>query len=127
MWSFARMEAHHNLYGRLGLESPYKEDWFKRRNTDHRITTRVDVADFYHIRRDALLAHQTQVDPDEVFWFGLPDDQAAAAYPYEDYIMARSLVDSELPEADLLAGLDDVLALEAAGLALEAGGMKEAG
>jgi len=122
MWSFARMEAHHNLYGRLGLESPYKEDWFKRRNTDHRITTRVDVADFYHIRRDALLAHQTQVDPDEVFWFGLPDDQAAAAYPYEDYIMARSLVDSELPEADLLAGLDDVLALEAAGLALEAVG-----
>ena len=30
LWSMARMLAYHELYGRLGMESPYKEDWFER-------------------------------------------------------------------------------------------------
>jgi mycothiol S-conjugate amidase len=116
MWSYARMEAHHELYGRLGLTSPYSEDWFKRDDNDHRITTRIDVTDHYHIRREALMAHKTQVDPDEVFWFGLPDDQAAAAYPFEDYILARSLVESDIPESDLLSGLHGILNAEPSGV-----------
>ena len=105
MWSRARLVAHHELYGELGLESPYSEEWFTRPNSDHRITTKVDVADYYHIRREALLAHETQVDPEESFWFGLPDDKAAAAYPYDDYILAKSLVGPIEPESDLLAGI----------------------
>ena len=74
---------------------------------DHRITTKVDVGRYYPVRREALLAHATQVDPNEKFWFGLPDEAAAAAYPWEDYILARSLVDSTVPESDLLAGIDE--------------------
>lgn len=105
LWSMARMLAHHELYGRLGLKSPFKEDWFERESQDHRITTRIDVTGFYGARREALLAHETQVDPTESFWFGLPDDEAVAAYPYEDYVLARSLVESNPPESDLLAGV----------------------
>lgn len=104
-WSRARMLAHHERFELLGLESPFDERWFKRESQDHRITTKVDVSDYYWARREALLAHETQVDPNEKFWFGLPDDEAAAAYPYEDYILASALVETSTPESDLLAGL----------------------
>ena len=106
-WSRARLTAHHEMFLQLGLESPYNEDWFKRPSQDDRITTKVDIGAYYGVRRDALLAHATQVDPTERFWFGLPDDAAARAYPWEDYILGRSLVDTDLPESDLLAGLAD--------------------
>ena len=105
MWSRARMVAHHELYGFLGLKSPFDTKWFERPSLDHRITTKIDVTGHYGARREALLAHETQVDPDESFWFGLPDDKAVAAYPFEDYILARSHVDSTIPEDDLLAGI----------------------
>jgi mycothiol S-conjugate amidase len=107
MWSRGRMVAHHELYQQLGLKSPFDEKWFERPSMDHRITTRIDVADSFGARRDALLAHATQVDPNEAFWFGLPDEAAAAAYPWEDYILARSRVASEVPESDLFAGIDN--------------------
>jgi len=105
VWSRARLAAHHQKFQDLELESPYDENWFKRPSLDHRVTTKIDVGRFYGVRRAALLAHATQVDPEEKFWFGLPDDHAAEAYPYEDYILARSLVDSDLPEDDLFAGV----------------------
>ena len=105
-WSRARLEAHHAKFGELGLESPYDDRWFSRPSADHRITTKVDVGPYYHVRREALLAHATQVDPNEKFWFGLPDAAAAEAYPWEDYILARSLVYTSLPEDDLFAGID---------------------
>ena len=34
-----------------------------------------------------------------------PDDVAASVWPWEDYTLARSLVDSETPEDDLFAGI----------------------
>jgi len=106
LWSRARLVAHHAKFEELGLESPYNEDWFKRRSLDHRVTTRVDISAFYGVRRKALLAHATQVDPEEKFWFGLPDDEAAAAYPYDDYILAKSHLPLEVPESDLFTGVD---------------------
>jgi mycothiol S-conjugate amidase len=107
VWSRSRLLAHHGAYSRLGLTSPYDDRWFDRPSLDHRVTTRVDVAAHYHVRREALLAHATQIDPNEAFWFGLPDDAAADAYPYEDYILARSEVPVTVPEDDLLAGIVD--------------------
>ena len=47
-------------------------------NTDDRITTRIDVADFQWARSGALRAHATQVDPAEAWWFGLDDDELNA-------------------------------------------------
>lgn len=96
-WSRARIVAYHEAYGQLGIDSPYDEKWFERPSQDHRITTKIDIRSHFHVRREALLAHATQIDPNEKFWFGLEDDHAADAYPWDDYILARSLV-GEIPE-----------------------------
>ena len=108
LWSKARMLATHEAFGELGLQSPYEQWWFDRPWQDNRITTRIDVAKWYDRRCDALLAHTTQVDPTSPFWFGLPREVAAEAYPWEDYILARSDVPTELPEDDLFAGIRGV-------------------
>ena len=49
--------------------------------------------DYFHVRDDALRAHATQVDPDG-FWFRVPMEIQQAAWPTEDYELARSLVDT---------------------------------
>ena len=102
-WSRARMLAIHEKFLELGLESPFDQKWFDRPDHDDRITTRLDVSEHDDVRRGALLAHETQIDPNSPFWFGLPP--GAVAYRYDDYILARSLVDSDLPEDDLFAGI----------------------
>ena len=108
LWAKARILALHEAFGEQGMESPYQEWWFERPWQDERITTRIEVAKWYDRRCDALLAHATQVDPTEPFWFGLPREVAAEAYPWEDYILARSDVATALPEDDLFAGLRDI-------------------
>ncbi len=106
-WSRARIVATHEKFLELGLESPYDDKWFERPSQDDRITTKIDVSGFADVRRDALLAHATQVDPTSPFWFGLPPEVARTVYPVEDYVLARSLVPvAEGPiEDDLFAGV----------------------
>jgi mycothiol S-conjugate amidase len=106
VWSRARVQATHEKYIEMGLESPYSEEWFDRPSHDHRITTSIDISSTYDVRTDALLAHATQVDPTSPFWFGLPREVARTIHPYEEFILAASRVDSELPETDLFAGID---------------------
>ncbi len=105
VWSRTRIEAMHKKFLELDLKSPYEEWWFKRPSNEDKITTRVEVEKWYDRRCDALLAHKTQVDPASSFWFGLPREVAAKAYPYDDYILAHSLFETELPEEDIFAGL----------------------
>jgi mycothiol S-conjugate amidase len=104
-WSVRRMKAVHEKMLELGMESPFSDDWFNRPSQDDRVTTRVDISPWASVRRLALLAHATQVDPTSKFWFGLPDDVSDSLHTHEDYIRARSLVDADLPEEDLFAGL----------------------
>ena len=104
-WSRARIVATHEKMLELGVESPFDDEWFKRPDQDHRITTRVEVGDHYDARRDGLLAHATQIDPASPFWFGLPPEVARTVHPYDDYVLARSLVDAPVPEDDLFAGI----------------------
>tara|TARA_B100000427_G_scaffold268511_1_gene234508 strand:+ start:235 stop:1104 length:870 start_codon:yes stop_codon:yes gene_type:complete len=92
VWSRARIEGLHKKFLELGLESPYDESWFERRSQDHRITTRIDISDWWEIRGQALRAHATQVDPDSPFWFGLPDEHARTVHPFDDYVLVRSVV-----------------------------------
>jgi mycothiol S-conjugate amidase len=100
------MQAVHEKFLELGMESPFNEDWFKNRpDTDDRTTTSIDVYGFQDARRDALLAHRTQVDPNSRFWFGLPPEVMREIHPYEDYILARSIGEPKLPEDDLFAGI----------------------
>src|SRR5256714_2659612 len=104
-WSRARMVAVHEKFLELGLKSPYDEKWFARPHQDDRITTQVDIADYADVRPQALIAHATQIDPTSPFWFGLPPEVARTVHPYDDYVLARSLVDVETPEDDLFAGV----------------------
>lgn len=105
VWSRKRVQTYHDLMLSLGIESPYSDEWLDRFDQDDRITTRVDVGDWLEVRNRSLLAHATQVDPTEKFWFGLTVEQQAAAYPWDEYILAGSRVGSVLPEDDLFAGL----------------------
>ena len=107
LWSRASLVARHKAFERLGMKSPFKpERWKRRRSMDHFITTRVFVGDHWEQGRRALTAHATQVDPKSPFWFGLPPEVDRDAYPYDDYILARSAVPTRLPEDDLFAGID---------------------
>jgi mycothiol S-conjugate amidase len=105
VWSRRRIEEIHAKMLELGLESPFTPEWFERPSQDDRITTRVPIEAYWQVRKDALLAHATQVDPTSAFWFGLPDHIACTVHPYDDYVRARCLVDSPLPEDDLFAGI----------------------
>jgi len=105
VWSRARIVAMHEKFLELGLESPFDEKWFNRPSQEQNITTTIDVGEYGDVRRNALLAHATQVDPNSPFWFGLPPEIARTVHPYDDYTLARSLVPSETPEDDLFAGV----------------------
>jgi mycothiol S-conjugate amidase len=110
VWSKARlMAAHEAMIAKYG-ESPFDESWLERESQDHRITTKIDVTGYMWARTGALRAHATQVDPDASWWFGLDDDQLTEIYPWEDWILGRSLVGS-IPsgdgERDLFAGVGD--------------------
>jgi len=105
VWSRARILGMHEKFIALGLESPYPPEWIERPSQDENITTAVPIHGFEDVRRDALLAHATQVDPTSPFWFGLPWDVARTIHPYDDWILARTTVPTDLPESDLFAGL----------------------
>ena len=80
-------------------ESPFDQEWLDRPGQDHRITTKVDVTEYMSARTGALRAHATQVDPNAGWWFGLTDDELAEIYPWEDWILARSIC-GPIPEGD---------------------------
>lgn len=105
VWSRQRVLSLHEKMIELGVESPFTKEWFERPSQDHRITTSIDVNGYYHVRRDALLAHATQVDPTSPFWFGLPDEVMETIHPYDEYVLASSRVESVPPETDIFAGL----------------------
>jgi mycothiol S-conjugate amidase len=90
-----------------GLESPYAErlrQWPEDAQHAARITTRIACADYFSVRDRALLAHSTQVDPDGP-WFAIPLEVHKSAWPTEEWELARSLVETSLPEDDLFAGI----------------------
>jgi len=116
----AKYVALHEEMLRRGQDSPYEKifaQWEERARKraelgirQLEITTRIDTADYLEIRDQALLAHATQIDPNSA-WFDCPLDVQRAAWPTEDYHLARSLVDTELPEDDLFAGVRESVTL----------------
>jgi mycothiol S-conjugate amidase len=71
-------------------------------------TTRIDVRDQIGVGRAALLAHRTQI-PADSFFFRVPLEVEQELHPWEEYVLARSLVDPGVGEGeyetDLFAGL----------------------
>ncbi|WP_181874215.1 mycothiol conjugate amidase Mca [Marinitenerispora sediminis] len=106
-FSMERFERITALLDERGLANPYAE-WMERmKERDYpqwEITTRVVCDEYFETRDRALIAHATQIDPNGV-WFAVPMDIQREAWPTEDYHLARSLVDTELPEDDLFAGV----------------------
>jgi mycothiol S-conjugate amidase len=116
-FSFRRIRALHDAYERMGEESPYAERIAQMEQAgfpaDVKITpptTLVDVGDYLDARRRALVAHRTQIDPDS-HWVQVSDDLLRETFPWEEYVLARSLVPGlpmpteDAPEHDLFAGL----------------------
>lgn len=108
VWPKARLLAVHEAMIRLLGSSPFDQAWLDRPGQDDRVTTRIHIGAFLWARSGALRAHATQVDPSEPWWFGLTDDQLADVYPWEDWVLGRSLVGYPPPgelEDDLFAGI----------------------
>ena len=103
------MALHTAMLERTG-SSPY-EGWIERWNNEEgepraerQTTTHVPCGEYFEVRDQALLAHATQVDPDGS-WFRVPMEVQREVWPTEDFELARSLVDTTLPEDDLFAGI----------------------
>jgi mycothiol S-conjugate amidase len=110
-WSVARMQAMHRAFLDLGLESPYDDERFRARIERAALEpapgpeARVDVSGFTAVRRLALLAHRTQVDPGSRHWFGLPPEVADTVHPVDEYWLGRIRVSVQEGETDLFAGV----------------------
>ena len=100
-----KIETIHEACEERGIESPFT-GWLERLDPDEPdpTTTSVEVADYLPLRSQALLAHATQIDPNG-HWFKVPDELVAEIYPYEDFRLAHSLVDTTPPESCLFEGL----------------------
>ena len=103
----SRLEKLHQAMLAAKMDSPYAEwlvTWEDKPGDAERLTTSVPCAQWFPVRDAALIAHATQVDPTGR-WFACPVELQQETWPYEDFQLARSLVDSPLPEDDLFAGV----------------------
>ena len=106
-FNWQRLTALSEALERHGLENPYVErmkTWERKPEDEARLTTRVECAEYFPVRDAALLAHATQIDPDGWF-FAVPNEVQAEAWPTEDYQLVDSRVETSTPEDDLFAGL----------------------
>jgi mycothiol S-conjugate amidase len=105
----SRLEKLHTAMLAAKMESPYAEwlvTWEDKPEDAARLTTSVPCAEWFSVRDAALIAHATQVDPTGR-WFAVPIELQQETWPFEDFQLARSLVDTTLPEDDLFAGVRD--------------------
>ncbi|HEY7105988.1 MAG TPA: mycothiol conjugate amidase Mca [Acidimicrobiia bacterium] len=95
-----RIMKMHEYFITRGEESPFKE-WVERMPADRpdTTTTRIDIGDYLHVGRAALLAHRTQV-AESMFFFRVPPEVSRELHPYEDFVLERSLVDTGTAEGD---------------------------
>jgi mycothiol S-conjugate amidase len=106
-WSWERMDAIARAMEEAGLDNPYAErfkSWERKPEDEARLTTRVECSHYFPVRDAALLAHATQIDPNG-WWFAIPHEVQASAWPTEDYQLVESKVETTVPETDLFAGL----------------------
>ncbi len=113
-WSAGRSRAAHEKFLELGRPSPFEGERLERllhapeRPAGAPPLTVVDVSGYTAVRRLALLAHRTQVDPESPHWFGLPPEVADGLYPLDEYELGRSRVTPAAAGGDdLFAGLRD--------------------
>lgn len=77
-------------------------NWMKKR--PYTATTKVEVGEYFELRDEALRAHASQVAPDSAFFFW-PNDLQREAWPFEDFRLAFSRVETPEAETDLFQGI----------------------
>lgn len=91
-----------------GKPSPYElmiARWEQNKaDVMSRVTTRVECSEYFSNRAEALRAHATQIDPAGAFLASPVEDQQEV-WPTEEFELARSRVETTLPEDDLFAGI----------------------
>ncbi|MDQ3990527.1 MAG: mycothiol conjugate amidase Mca, partial [Actinomycetota bacterium] len=107
-FSRKRMQLFHDALVQAGVESPFTE-WLSkwdpsRPDVMERVTTQVECGSYFPVRDHALRAHATQIDPSSR-WFAVPLETQRELWPTEEYELARSLVDTTVPEDDLFEGV----------------------
>jgi mycothiol S-conjugate amidase len=110
VFSSARFKEIHEKFEELGLKSPFDEQWRNRWKDvpPDPITTSIDISAFADVRREALLAHATQVDPKSPFWFGLPPEVMRSIHPFDDYRLAQVVSSEGITEPGSLAGAGEI-------------------
>lgn len=110
----ARFKALHEALEARGMHSPFAERIARFAESEpegappvsrHQTTTRIPCADCFDVRDQALKSHVSQVDPDG-FFFAVSNDLQREIWPYEDYVLAASRVEANLPEYDFAEGID---------------------
>ncbi|GAA3422596.1 hypothetical protein GCM10018952_75410 [Streptosporangium vulgare] len=69
------------------------------------MTTRVPCGDYCSSSATRRCSRTPPRSTPDGFWFVCPRDLQREVWPTEDYHLARSLVDVELPEDDLFTGV----------------------
>ena len=118
-----RFKALHEALTERGIPSPYAErlaQWAESEPegappvSRHRTTTQIRCAEFFDRRDAALTAHVSQVDP-AGFFFAVPREVQQQVWPWEDYTLVESRVETTTPEDDFGAGVDYAPERETAG------------
>ncbi len=99
-WHQERIAALHEALLAAGLTSPF-QDWLADcvEGTE-RVTTHVPCAEYFDVRDQAARARAT-----DRHWAAVPVRVRRAAWPTESFELARTHVETSLPEDDLLAGI----------------------
>ena len=104
-----RMKLLQDLLLGRGEKSPYElmiKRWEENEgDIMERVTTQVSCQDYFTQRAAALTAHATQIDPAGAFLASPIEDQQQV-WPTEEFELAKSRVETTLPETDLFAGID---------------------
>ncbi len=106
-----RIQLLQDEFAKRGEEGPFGR-WLEYWKPEHdpfdsRVTTRVQCAEYFSQRDDALRAHATQIDPNAEF-FAAPIAWQQRLWPTEEFELARSRVRVRLPEDDLFAGIENL-------------------
>ncbi|HZU71404.1 MAG TPA: PIG-L family deacetylase [Acidimicrobiales bacterium] len=85
-------------------QRPQSEEWLKRmEEMEKRITTTVDTSKWAARKRDALVAHASQLD--QSWWTRIPAEAFGEVFAHESFIRAEDRTGAPVPEEDLFAGL----------------------
>lgn len=99
-WHEARIAALHEALLADGLDSPFAEWLAECVDRTDRVTTQVPCAEYFDQRDQASRAHAA-----DHHWSAVPVRVRRAVWPTEAFELARSHVETSLPEDDLLAGI----------------------